>query len=153
MRWLATMVAFLPAGCASVGPPTWTGAPPVTGTLHHAGAPIAGTRVRLVGGLDAATAEAVTDAEGRFSIGPLGKKGHAAHVGFFGIGESVARWKIEFQREGRWLTGWESSGGIGYAPRDTVEADCDTARPASASDIAGRGTDGAGFCRLALAAH
>lgn len=150
MRWTAFISVLLLSGCIAVGPKTWTGAPPVTGTLHRAGVPIADAKVRLVGGGEKATVEALTDDDGRFSIGPLGKKGRAATIGFFGLAESVVNWKIQFQQGGQWLVGWESTRGIGYAPREGVSADCDIARPPADSEPGGPATRGAGFCRLVL---
>ncbi|OPZ13453.1 MAG: hypothetical protein BWZ07_00513 [Alphaproteobacteria bacterium ADurb.BinA280] len=150
MRSTAAIAVLLLSGCIAVGPKTWTGAPPVTGTLHRAGAPIADAKVRLVGGWEEATVEALTDADGRFSIGPLGKKGRSAVVGFFGLAESGVNWKIQFQQGGQWLVGWETNRGIGYAPREGVNADCDIARPPVDSEPGGPATRGAGFCRLVL---
>lgn len=153
---------LLLTSCATpAGPKSWSGAPRLVGTLQRDGLPMAQTRIRLVHRLshdgqpadNAEMVETISDADGHFSIGPIGKKSHAAHISWFGLGESAADWGLQIQQGDQWLTGWNSGKGISYAPRTQVVADCDIARQAATGEIAGAGagTRGSGFCRLSLA--
>jgi hypothetical protein len=158
-RITAVAVALMLSACAS-GPKSWTGAPPISGFLHASGTPLQGTKVRLVNGLDnrerpsadARVLEVSSNAEGKFRLGPIGKKSHLVRISPFGLGESIADWGIQFQHEGQWVTGWSSSKSFGYAPRDLVLVDCDITRVPIDGKIEGTsyGTDGEGFCRLTL---
>lgn len=162
MRVAAIAVLASLAGCVN-GPQSWSGAPPLVGELHQAGVPQADTPVRLVSRLgqdgqpnaNTLIVESRTDAEGRFSLGPLGRKSHGARASVFGVGESVADWGLQAQQNGQWRPLWSARKTIGYAPRAQVFADCDMARTASESEIAGVGAAarGTGICQLSLSSQ
>jgi hypothetical protein len=160
-KLILVIPAFLLTACVhAVGPKSWTGAPPVMGTLHNQGEPIPNAKIRLIHQLDheakpkpdAIIVETVSNENGQFSIGPVGKKSHSAYISFLGLGESIANWGIQFQIDGQWVIGWQSWKIIGYAPRDRVFADCDMARDSAEGQIEGTafGTRGSGFCKLSL---
>lgn len=156
---LAAMVVGL-GGCVP-WPHHYRTAPQIVGTVSHAGKPVAGVHVRLAdlmtenGAManDAMRQEAVTDAQGHFSLGPLRRFTWRSHVPLVSVYEHTAPWGLQLSGgNDAWQPGWLSDHSL-YAevPTSVLTASCDPAAPSQSSVIKGdKSLVGNGPCQLAI---
>lgn len=148
--WAA--VAML-AGCAQIkhADPV---APQISGTVTRAGVPVAGVHVQLVEAFDDSGAplsgaekdEVLTDAQGRFTVGPLYRKARRVDL-------HTVPWGLRLSVDDKtWHAGWLSDPTLlGAVPKAPVSAMCDLAVDSKTSVIAGDAAAmGKGPCILQL---
>lgn len=156
---LGVVVAGL-AGCVP-WPHHYLTAPPIRGTVTRAGKPVAGAHVRLADLMTASrtvspaaiTQEAVTDAQGHFSIGPIRRFSWRAHVPLVSVYQHTAPWGLQLSTgDATWQPGWLSDDSL-YAEvsKLPLTARCDLGAPVRSSVIEGDiSLVGSGSCQLAI---
>ncbi|MBD8897989.1 carboxypeptidase-like regulatory domain-containing protein [Rhodanobacter sp. DHG33] len=135
---LVAAVAAL-AGCSQIKH-TDPVAPQITGTVTRAGVPVAGAHVQLVEAFDDAGTplpdaekdEALTDAQGHFTVGPLYRKAKRVDL-------HTVPWGLRISADNKtWHAGWLSDSALlGVVPKAPVSAMCDLAVDSKTSAIAG----------------
>ena len=157
---LCALLASL-GGCV-VWPHHHLSAPRISGTVTCAGKPVAGARVRLADlmttqgtvAADATTLDAVTDARGHFSIGPIRRFAWTGTVPVLGVAQHTFPWGLQLSTDARgWQPGWlEDPTLFAYVVNATVVARCDLGAPARSSVIGGNPSlVGNGSCTLTTA--
>lgn len=137
-------------------------APQISGTVTRAGKPVEGLHVQLVDVLNASgepsatatTQEAVTDAQGRFTLGPIKQVEHTLDNPLLRVDQRTVPWGLRFSSDDRtWQAGWLSDPDMfGEVPTTQVAAACDLAAASKSSVIEGDiGIVGKGPCSLKLA--
>ena len=164
MNWLraaalGVVVAGL-AGCVP-WPHHYFTAPQIRGTVSRAGKPVAGAHVRLADLMTASrtvstaaiTQEAVTDAQGHFSVGPIRRFSWQAHVPLVSVYQHTAPWGLQLSTDdAAWQPGWLSDYSL-YAEvsKLPLTAHCDLDAPFRSSVIEGDiSLVGNGPCQLAI---
>lgn len=115
-------------------------APQISGTVTRAGVPVAGVHVQLVEAFDDSGAplpdaekdEVLTDAQGRFTVGPLYRKAKRSDL-------HTVPWGLRLSADAKtWHAGWLSDPDLlGAVPKAPVSAMCDLAVDSKTSAIAG----------------
>jgi hypothetical protein len=137
-------------------------APQISGTVTRAGKPVSGIHVQLVDVLNAsgepsATAtsqEAVTDAQGHFTLGPIKQVEHKLDNPLLKVDQRTVPWGLRFSSDDHtWQGGWLSDPDMfGEVPATQVAAECDLATDSKSSVIDGDiAIVGKGPCHLKLA--
>ena len=153
-----TLLASL-AGCVP-WPHHYLTAPRISGMVVRAGQPAGGVHVQLADMLtdrgdiaaDALRQDVVTDAQGRFAVGPLRRFGWTAPVPVFNVDQHTTPWGLRLSADGRsWQPGWLSDptllGDVVHAP---LVARCELGAASRSSVIAGdTSLVGNGSCTLA----
>jgi hypothetical protein len=136
-------------------------APAIRGTVLRAGQPAAGVRVQLAdvmtsSGEMASAAqhqETVTDAQGRFSLGPIRRFSWHATVPLVSVSLHTAPWGLRMGTGAdAWKAGWLSDPTLfGDIPRVPLVATCDAVAATKSSVIRGRpALVGNGSCDLSV---
>lgn len=136
-------------------------APQINGTVTRAGKPVAGVRVRLADLMTASgtmssaalAQEAVTDAQGHFSIGPIRRFSWQAHVPLVSAYQHTAPWGLQLSTgDGAWQPGWLSDYSLfAKVSKLPLTARCDLGAPFRSSVIEGDvSLVGNGPCQLAI---
>lgn len=161
LRYAVIGVALLTlAGCVP-WPHHYLTAPRIEGIVIRAGAPVAGMHVRLADlmtdsgtlAAKAMTQEAVTDAHGRFSVGPVRRFSWRSHVPLISVYQHAAPWGLQLSSDGAsWRAGWLSDFSLyTEVPKRMLTASCDAAAPSPSSVVEGdKSLVGNGPCHLAL---
>lgn len=156
---LGTVVAGL-AGCVP-WPHHYLTAPKIGGTVTRAGKPVAGVHVRLADLMtvsravspEAITREAVTDAQGHFSVGPIRRFSWRAHVPLVSVYQHTVPWGLQLSTsDTAWQPGWLSDYSL-YAEvsKLPLTAHCDLGALVRSSVIEGDiSLVGDGSCQLAI---
>lgn len=136
-------------------------APQISGTVTRAGKPAEGIHMQLVDVLNAegepAAAsikqEAVTDAEGHFTLGPIKQMAHKIDNPLLRVDQRTVPWGLRMSEDGQvWHAGWLSDPDMfGDVPKTLVTAECDLAVDSKSSVIAGDiAVVGKGPCNLKI---
>ena len=138
-------------------------APQISGIVTRDGKPVEGIHMQLVdvlngsGELVAAsiTQEAVTDAQGRFTLGPMKQLAHRVDNPLFRVDQHTVPWGLRISNDGQtWHAGWLSDPDMfGEVPKTVVTAQCDLSVESKSSVINGDiAIVGKGPCNLKVAA-
>lgn len=162
---LSRLAALVAAAVVLTGCVPWPHhyltAPRIEGTVSRAGKPVGGAHVRLADlmtpsgtvAADAITQEAVTDAQGHFSLGPVRRFSWRSHVPLVSVYEHTAPWGLQLSTaDGAWQPGWLSDYSLfAEVLKVPVMAHCDLAAPSQSSVIKGdKSLVGNGSCQLAI---
>lgn len=137
-------------------------APQISGTVTRDGKPVQGVHIQLADVLNASgelvaasiTQQAVTDAQGHFTVGPIKQVAHEVDNPLFKVDQHTVPWGLRLSNDGQqWLAGFLSDPDVfGEVPRTVVIAQCDLASASKSSVIEGDiALVGSGPCRLKLA--
>jgi hypothetical protein len=161
LRLVALGVAIVAlTGCVP-WPHHYLTAPQIVGTVSRAGKPVAGVHVRLADLMtragkvspQATTQEAITDAQGHFSMGPIRRFSWRSQVPLVSVDEHTAPWGLQLSTvNDEWQPGWLSDYSL-YAEvlKLPVTASCDLGAPSRSSVIKGdKSLVGNGPCQLAI---
>jgi hypothetical protein len=164
MNWLRAaalgVVLAALAGCVP-WPHHYLTAPQIRGTVSRDGKPVAGAHVRLADLMTvsrtvspaALTQEAVTDAQGHFSVGPIRRFSWQAHVPLASVYQHNAPWGLQMSNGGAaWQPGWLSDYSLfAEVSKMPLTAQCDLGAPFRSSVIEGDlSLVGYGRCQLAI---
>jgi hypothetical protein len=136
-------------------------APQIVGTVSRAGKPVPGARVRLADlmtetgtvSADAITQQAITDAQGHFSLGPIRRFSWRSHVPLVSVYQHTAPWGMQLSTgDAAWQPGWLSDYSLlAEVLKVPVVANCDLGAPSQSSVIKGdKSLLGNGSCQLAI---
>lgn len=133
-RTLACVAVAALAGCGVLKHKVLT-APQISGTVTRAGVPVAGLHVQLADALDdagdavsdAVKDDAVTNAQGHFSVGPLHRKKRTWSVPLFNVAQHTVPWGLRLSKDGQaWQAGWLSDPTLfGEVPKAPISALCE----------------------------
>ncbi|NYE29385.1 hypothetical protein HDE78_002343 [Rhodanobacter sp. K2T2] len=137
-------------------------APQISGTVTRAGQPVQGMHMQLVDVLNASgepqpgaqTQEAVTDAQGHFTLGPIKQQARRIDNPLFKVDQHTVPWGLRMSQDGQtWNVGWVSDPDmLGEVPNAVVTAQCDLAADSKSSVIEGDiAVVGIGPCKLKVA--
>jgi hypothetical protein len=159
-RLLLCAAAAFVVGCSvPIKHPYFT-APSMRGTVTRAGKPVQGIHMQLVEVVNAsgetapgaATQEAVTDAQGHFTLGPIRQTARRLDNPLFKVDQHTVPWALRISNDGQtWRAGWLSDPDmLGEVPTSVVIAHCDLDADSRSSDITVDDV-GKGPCHLKLA--
>ncbi len=144
---LGVLVAAAVVGCSVPIKHRVLTAPKVSGTVTRAGQPVQGIHVQLVDVLNASgepapgavIQQAVTDALGRFTLGPMQQQARKLDNPLFKVDQHTVPWGLRLSADGRlWHAGWLSDPDMfGDVPKAVVTAQCDLAAASKSSVIDG----------------
>ena len=137
-------------------------APQISGTVTSAGKPVEGIHIQLVDvvnasgepALGATTQEAVTDAQGHFTLGPMKQLARRVDNPLFKVDQRTVPWGLRISKDDQtWNVGWVSDPDmLGEVPKTLVTAQCDLAVDSKSSVIDGDiAIVGMGPCKLKVA--
>ena len=137
-------------------------APRISGTVTRGGKPAEGIHMQLVDVLNASgepvagsiKQETVTDAQGRFTLGPMKQVAHKVDNPLFKVDQHTVPWGLRLSEDGQtWHAGWLSDPDMfGDVPKTVVTAQCDLATDSKSSVIDGDiSIVGTGPCKLKVA--
>jgi hypothetical protein len=160
LRWIACLAPIALNGCI-YWPHHYLTAPRIDGTVTRSGKPLAGYHVQLADVMtqageatpEARKLDAVTDAQGHFSIGPISRTSRTAPVPLFNVRNQTVPWGLTFSNDGQtWEAGWLTDPTMfGDIPKASVNASCDLDAPSKSGVIAGDDAMvGNGRCNLTL---
>ena len=160
---LCVLAAAGVVGCSVPIKHRYLTAPQISGTVTRAGQPVQGMHMQLVDVLNATgepqpgaqTREAVTDAQGHFTLGPIKQLAHRVDNPLFKVDQHTVPWGLRVSKDGQtWQVGWASDPDmLGEVPKATVSAECDLAAESRSSTIEGDvAAVGMGPCKLKVAA-
>jgi hypothetical protein len=161
-RLLLCAAAAFVVGCSvPIKHPYFT-APSMRGTVTRAGKPVQGIHMQLVEVVNAsgetapgaATQEAVTDAQGHFTLGPIRQTARRLDNPLFKVDQHTVPWALRISNDGQtWRAGWLSDPDmLGEVPTSVVIAHCDLDADSRSSVIDGDvAAVGKGPCHLKLA--
>ena len=159
---LCALAAASVAGCSVPIKHQVFTAPQISGTVTNAGKPVEGIHVQLVDVVNASgepmpgatTQEAVTDAQGHFTLGPIKQVAHRVDNPLLKVDQHTVPWGLRMSRdEQAWQAGWLSDPDmLGQVPKTLVTAHCDLAADSKSSVIEGDiAVVGMGPCKLKVA--
>jgi hypothetical protein len=143
---LCVLAAVL-AGCSVPLKHSYLTAPQIDGIVTRAGKPVAGMHVQLAeildegGELDSSSLkqEAVTDAQGHFSVGPIRREAGRTNNPLFKVDQRTVPWGLRLSKDdASWQAGWVSDPDMfGDVPKSVVRASCDLGDDSKSSVIDG----------------
>ncbi|MEP6898435.1 MAG: hypothetical protein ABI870_07890 [Rhodanobacter sp.] len=159
-RSIACIALIMLTGCV-YWPHHYLTAPQITGTVTRSGKPLVGQHVQLAdvmtqGGEVAPGAlkqDAVTDAQGHFSIGPISRISKTAPVPLFNVQNKTVPWGLKFSADAQtWHVGWLTDSTLfGEIPKVSINATCDLDQPIKSRVVSGdNALVGNGRCDLSL---
>lgn len=145
MLMIATVAAL--SGCMTVKHRNLT-APQISGTVTRGGVPVQGVHVQLADVLDTTGApaptafkdEAVTDAQGHFTVGPITRETKGkAKVPLVNVDLHTVPWGLRLSTDDKaWHAGWLSDPTmLGDVPKAPISAMCDLSVDSKSSVIDG----------------
>ena len=160
---LCLLVAAGVAGCSVPIKHQVFIAPQISGTVTRAGQPVQGMHMQLVDVLNASgepqpgahMQEAVTDAQGHFTLGPIKQVAHRVDNPLLKVDQHTVPWGLRMSQDDQnWQVGWVSDPDmLGEVPQTVVTAQCDLAVESKSSVIEGDiAIVGMGPCKLKVAA-
>ncbi len=159
---LCGLAAASVVGCSVPLKHQYLTAPQISGTVTRAGQPVQGMHMQLVDVLNATgepqrganTQEAVTDAQGHFTLGPIKQVARKVDNPLLKVDQHTVPWGLRTSNDGQtWQVGWLSDPDtLGEVPKTVVTAECDLAADSKSSVIEGDiAVVGTGPCKLKVA--
>lgn len=147
LQHLFASVALVALSGCVYWPHQYLTAPQISGTVTRSGKPLVGQHVQLADVMtqagdvapDALKLDAVTDAQGHFSIGPISRKTKTAPVPLFNVRNKTVPWGLKFSNDGQnWHAGWLTDPTLfGDIPKASLTASCDLDQPIKSRVITG----------------
>ena len=165
LKWLfhASLFALMAGifGCSVPIKHRVLAAPQISGTVTRAGKPVQGMHMQLVDVLNASgepaaasvRQEAVTDAQGHFTLGPIKQMAHQLDNPLLRVDQRTVPWGLRMSEDGQaWHAGWLSDPDMfGEVPKAVVTAECDLSADSKSSVIDGDiALVGIGPCHLKI---